>query len=75
VGSNSSHVPIAPSSPAEASTRQSASMPKKLMSVSYAWANVLRLTSPNFLVTGPAALVVAMARPRRMSTLMDCFIA
>jgi hypothetical protein len=59
---------------ASADTRHSAGMLKKLSStVCSAYARFLRLTSPNFLVTGPAAWV-ATANPRSSKTLRDCFI-
>lgn len=59
---------------ASAVTRHSAGMLKKLSSIACsAYARFLRLTSPNFLVTGPAALV-ATARPRSNKTLRDCYM-
>jgi hypothetical protein len=58
---------------ASASTKHSAGMLKKLSSACSAYAKFLRLTSPNFLVTGPAALL-ATASPRSSNTLIDCFM-
>ncbi len=59
---------------ASAETRHSAGMLKKLSSIDCsAYARFLRLTSPNFLVTGPAALV-ATASPRSNKTLRDCYM-
>lgn len=58
---------------ASASTKHSAGMLKKLSASYCTSAKFLRLTSPNFLVTGPAALV-ATAKPRSNKTLRDVYM-
>ena len=61
---------------ASAVTKHSAGMQNGLSSIYAvsAYAKFLRFTSPNFLVTGPAALVVATISPKSNRTFVDVFM-
>lgn len=74
VGSSSVHVATTGSSATASPAKHSGGMQKGLSPDCSVYAKFLRLTSPNLVVTGPAALAVAAIRPKSNRTFVEVFM-